>query len=77
MSSPAKPIEPDSEDPPSPCVGVCRLSEITGLCDGCCRTLDEIAQWISYAHAEKHAVLRLVAQRRARVGFVPIPEATC
>lgn len=30
---------------PSPCVGVCRMDESTGLCAGCARTLDEIAGW--------------------------------
>lgn len=73
MTLPSNSKESELEDPPSPCVGVCRLSEITGLCDGCCRTLEEIAQWTFYAHAEKRAVLRLVAQRRARHGFVPKP----
>ncbi len=30
---------------PSPCVGVCRMNEVTGLCVGCARTADEIAIW--------------------------------
>jgi len=28
----------------SPCVGVCAIGE-DGLCEGCHRTLDEIARW--------------------------------
>lgn len=30
---------------PSPCIGVCRMDESSGLCAGCWRTLDEIAIW--------------------------------
>lgn len=29
----------------SPCVGICKLDEATGLCVGCARTGDEIAVW--------------------------------
>jgi len=30
---------------PSPCVNVCRMSPITGWCEGCWRTIDEIRCW--------------------------------
>jgi predicted Fe-S protein YdhL (DUF1289 family) len=30
---------------PSPCSNVCRIDGVTGLCDGCLRTLDEIREW--------------------------------
>ena len=33
------------ENVPSPCISVCRMSEATGWCEGCYRTLDEIRQW--------------------------------
>jgi hypothetical protein len=29
----------------SPCIDICVMSEKTGLCEGCLRTLDEIAGW--------------------------------
>jgi len=29
----------------SPCVGICRIDARTRLCEGCLRTLDEIAAW--------------------------------
>ena len=29
----------------SPCISVCRMHPITGLCEGCFRTRDEIAAW--------------------------------
>lgn len=31
--------------PASPCIAVCRLDPATGLCIGCGRSIDEIAQW--------------------------------
>jgi len=48
----------------SPCVSVCRISDQTGLCAGCFRTLEEIALWSQYANEEKAEVLRRVNQRR-------------
>jgi len=30
---------------PSPCISVCRMNVASGLCEGCFRTLDEIAAW--------------------------------
>lgn len=36
----------------------------TGLCDGCLRTLDEIAAWSRLSDDEKRAVLARVAARR-------------
>jgi hypothetical protein len=51
---------------PSPCVGVCRLDPVSGLCAGCMRTLDEIASWPTADDAERLAiVLNLRVRRRA------------
>jgi len=36
----------------------------TGLCEGCLRTLDEIAAWSSLDDAGKRAVLSQLRQRR-------------
>lgn len=48
----------------SPCISVCRISDPTGLCVGCFRTLKEIALWSQYTHEEKAEVLRRVNQRQ-------------
>jgi uncharacterized protein len=48
---------------PSPCVSICTMNAQTGWCDGCHRTLDEIAQWAELTNPEKRAVLVLVEQR--------------
>ena len=29
----------------SPCINVCRMHARSGLCEGCLRTIDEIAAW--------------------------------
>ena len=31
----------------SPCINVCRMDGPTGWCEGCLRTIDEIAAWAS------------------------------
>jgi uncharacterized protein len=50
---------------PSPCVDVCRMDPRTGWCEGCQRTIDEIAQWSSLDDAAKRAVWERLTQRRA------------
>ncbi len=52
--------------PPSPCIGVCVINPQTQLCDGCYRTLEEIAAWWDCTPTQKHAVLARVEQRMAR-----------
>lgn len=37
----------------SPCINVCVLDPASGLCRGCGRTLDEIAQWTQLDDAER------------------------
>ena len=49
----------------SPCTSVCRMDARTGWCEGCLRTLDEIATWSALADADKCAVWALLDQRRA------------
>lgn len=42
--------------PVSPCVQICRIEPSTSVCEGCGRTLDEIACWGSMTEAEKAPV---------------------
>jgi uncharacterized protein len=51
-------------DVASPCVNVCRMDAKSGYCDGCRRSLDEIASWSIYTPAEKRAVLALLSARQ-------------
>jgi uncharacterized protein len=50
-------------DPPSPCDGTCRIDRTSGLCEGCKRTLDEIADWSMLKPAEKRAILAKLPAR--------------
>jgi predicted Fe-S protein YdhL (DUF1289 family) len=52
---------------PSPCINVCRMDPATGWCEGCLRTIDEIACWAGYTREEKLAVLAKLAARRSQV----------
>ena len=54
----------------SPCIGVCTLDPVTGYCEGCLRTGDEIMGWPSATHAERMAVLTELKQRRRAAGRV-------
>lgn len=49
---------------PSPCVNLCRMDAVTGLCEGCRRTIDEIATWSSLDDDGKRAVWRRIEARR-------------
>jgi predicted Fe-S protein YdhL (DUF1289 family) len=50
----------------SPCINVCRMNPDTALCEGCYRTLDEIAAWSGLSPDEKRAVLAKLPARRPR-----------
>lgn len=52
-----------SDDVPSPCVSVCRMDAATGLCEGCCRTIDEIAAWSALDVEGRRAVWQRIAER--------------
>lgn len=48
---------------PSPCISVCRMDAATGLCEGCFRTLEEIAGWGMAFEEEKRAVWNQLIER--------------
>jgi predicted Fe-S protein YdhL (DUF1289 family) len=49
--------------PQSPCISVCNIGP-RGWCNGCYRTLEEIAGWIRLDAAAQWAVIRAAEQRR-------------
>jgi predicted Fe-S protein YdhL (DUF1289 family) len=49
----------------SPCIDICVMDPETGLCEGCARTLDEIAEWSSYTPAERRRIIAELGQRTA------------
>ena len=54
---------------PSPCISVCRMNAKSGLCEGCLRTIDEIAAWSTLDDDAKRRVWRLIEQRQAEQPF--------
>lgn len=53
--------------PPSPCNQVCRIDPDTGLCLGCKRTLEEIAEWPILSRFDKLKLLEELKTRRNSV----------
>ncbi len=51
---------------PSPCQSVCVMHPTTGWCEGCMRTLDEIAAWSRMDNPAKLAVWSQLPQRLAQ-----------
>ena len=60
---------------PSPCINVCRMDAATGWCEGCQRTLAEIATWGGLSDEDKQAVWQaLPARREAWQRLHPMPQ---
>lgn len=55
----------------SPCINVCRMDNKSGLCVGCFRTLDEIADWSRADEAARQAILAAVAERCRKFASQP------
>ncbi|KKJ75325.1 hypothetical protein WH95_19060 [Kiloniella litopenaei] len=49
---------------PSPCTSVCQMDDLTQLCIGCHRTIDEIRDWVIMTGDEKKDLLESINQRR-------------
>ncbi|HEY4370323.1 MAG TPA: DUF1289 domain-containing protein [Burkholderiales bacterium] len=62
-SSGPLPVEPRAY---SPCIGYCRMDASNVFCDGCLRTIDEIAAWSTATEETRWAILRAVDERRAK-----------
>jgi predicted Fe-S protein YdhL (DUF1289 family) len=49
----------------TPCIKICVIDPVTKLCEGCGRTLSEIAQWGRLSEAERLAVMAVLPKRLA------------
>jgi len=49
----------------TPCIKVCVIDPVSKLCEGCGRTLAEIAQWGRLGEAERRAIMALLPERLA------------
>lgn len=72
MTNPASPT-PQRH---SPCIGVCRLDEVSGLCLGCARSGDEIAAWAGMGEAAREMLWAQLPERlealAVRVRLLPL-----
>ena len=50
----------------SPCTDLCIIDEDTGLCIGCLRTSEEIAEWGNFSDDQKRAILKEVETRKEK-----------
>jgi predicted Fe-S protein YdhL (DUF1289 family) len=57
----------DGRPAPSPCINVCHMDPQSGLCEGCLRSLDEIAQWGAANEEQRRAVWRAILRRKGEV----------
>lgn len=53
---------------PSPCTSVCRMDPRSGWCEGCARTISEIAAWASLSDDAKREIWKQLDERRALLG---------
>jgi predicted Fe-S protein YdhL (DUF1289 family) len=49
---------------PSPCINICRMDAVTGWCEGCLRSLDEIATWSGLNDLQRRSVVAQLPARR-------------
>lgn len=54
----------DGPPVPSPCISLCVMDGQRRYCQGCQRTLGEIASWGALTNEEKRAVLAMLPTRR-------------
>jgi predicted Fe-S protein YdhL (DUF1289 family) len=48
----------------SPCINICRMHAGTGWCEGCARTLQEIATWGTLDEPARQRVWEVLPQRQ-------------
>ncbi|WP_420426573.1 DUF1289 domain-containing protein [Algiphilus sp.] len=66
MTKTSSGVSPRLADPPSPCIGVCALDGPEGLCVGCLRTGNEIAEWPTATPERRRAILAETERRNPR-----------
>ena len=49
------------------CINVCRMDAATGWCEGCLRTIDEIAAWAALSDADKLVIWDRLGERREQI----------
>lgn len=65
LSSLAAYVREGEPNVPSPCVSVCRINPVSSQCEGCLRTLDEIAAWGRMDDEGKRVIWSQIEERMA------------
>lgn len=47
----------------SPCISVCRINRRSRLCEGCRRSMSEIADWLELSDDQKREIIADLATR--------------
>jgi predicted Fe-S protein YdhL (DUF1289 family) len=50
----------------TPCIDVCEIDANSGLCAGCGRSLDEIANWAAMTPEQRRAIMAILPVRQAQ-----------
>ncbi|RVU17229.1 DUF1289 domain-containing protein [Methylobacterium oryzihabitans] len=59
--------------PSTPCIRLCVLDPVSGLCEGCGRTRDEIAAWGGLSEPERRRIMAGLPDRLAALRPVASP----
>jgi len=51
----------------TPCIKICTVEQVSGLCAGCGRTLDEIGAWAHLSDAERRLVMAQLPARMKKL----------
>lgn len=51
----------------TPCIKVCAVEPLSGLCIGCGRTLREIGAWASFSPDTRDRIMAVLPERLARL----------
>ncbi len=55
----------------TPCIKVCVIDAASKLCEGCGRTLAEIAQWGGLSETERRAIMAALPERLRKASSEP------
>jgi predicted Fe-S protein YdhL (DUF1289 family) len=69
MSKEIDPSVIQHEPVASPCIGVCVL-DTADICEGCFRTMDEIARWSTFSNDGQRDIIKKTWQRAKESGRI-------